>query len=209
MEDQENKTKQIETYLPVFPGFYGTIFEADGEENDINDINQQRADKGLPEIDFDACEFNYAERNKSVIEDCVAFIEQELRYVFKSPISIKCDGLHSPREYNFGNDSINITVEVSNDLLIEIKTYLIDHFELFSAYIKERYSSRDGFMSFHSNDATEWLHTNVDKIDSNAHYLGAILEFICGVEEVNEMDMYEACNDMHVYATNYDELINN
>ena len=41
--------KKIETYLPLFPGFYGTIFEP-YEDSEIDCINEVRKEKGLDEI---------------------------------------------------------------------------------------------------------------------------------------------------------------
>ena len=56
---------KTETFLPVFKGFYGSIFEPD-ETNEIDYINELRAEKELPEIDYDDCKFNYSEYYKDV-----------------------------------------------------------------------------------------------------------------------------------------------
>lgn len=198
--------KKIETYLPLFPGFYGTIFEADNEDSEIDDINEQRVDKGLPEITYDDCEWNYAEYTQEISESAVNFVDG----VFKEMdmgLKFNFQALSSPREYNFSNDSINVEVEVSD--MNKIVTYLQEYKEEFADYIKDRYTSCDGFWSHHSNDSIDWLFAinNDEKLD---HKLGSILNFILLNEDQTQMDMYESCQEdgsTSVYATNYSELI--
>ena len=63
----------IKTYLPVFPGFYNTIFEAD-ESNEISDINEIRRAQGWEAITYDQCKFDYEEYNKKVCEEACNYI---------------------------------------------------------------------------------------------------------------------------------------
>jgi hypothetical protein len=75
--------------------------------------------------------------------------------------------------------------------------YLKANFEAFTKYIKERYTSRDGFISFHSNYAPDWL------VDWDGHKVGSILNFIClneGFEEPNYFD------DLHISFFYTDEI---
>ena len=53
-----NNKREINTYLPVFKGFYGNIYEPD-ETNEIDYINELRNDKKLEPINYDDCEFDY------------------------------------------------------------------------------------------------------------------------------------------------------
>jgi hypothetical protein len=48
--------------------------------------------------------------------------------------------LDSPREYNFANDEITISVDVDYD---KVKEYLLDNKESFSKYIEEKNTSYD------------------------------------------------------------------
>ena len=66
----------FKTFLPVFPGFYSTIFESNGEDQEIDEINNLRTEKGLEPITFDDCDFNYAEYENEVSKECTNFIEQ-------------------------------------------------------------------------------------------------------------------------------------
>lgn len=202
-------TTKIETYLPVFAGFYGTIFEADNEEQEINDINEEREAKGLEAIGYDDCEWNYKEYHQSASEQCTTAIEDELKHVLGSGVTVTFQKLVSPREYNFANDSINVEISLNKsaqEAIIQILTTYADEFKKF---IKERYSSCDGFISSHSNDSSDWM-TYVKRWDKDelSHKLGAILGFILEeVEEYTQEDLYDAIESHTIGVDNYCELI--
>ena len=61
--------------------------------------------------------------------------------------------LSSPKYYNFSTD--RIFVKISCKFIEELKKK-IDKFALGKA-ILEQFTSRDGFISFYSNDVNEWL----------------------------------------------------
>ena len=195
--------KTYKTYLPVFNGFYGTIFEAD-ESNEIYDVNQQRADKNLPELEWDAFEFDYKSYNENVVSGCVDYIEKTLLELgFKNEITNS--ELVSPREYNFVNDSIDIDIKINLNKVIE---YLKNNFKEFKEYIKNNYTSYDGFFSSYSNDAEEWINTEIE--NSPDHCVGSILNFII-LNEIDEpiMDMYDSIQDNYLSCMNYRELTEN
>ena len=201
--------KTIKTFLPVFTGFYGTIFEPDGEENEIDDINSQRIAKNLPKINFDDCKFNYDEYRKEVSIGVTNYIEKELKDL-NFITAIKFENLCSPKEYNFSNDSINIEVELTADNIKAIKKFLYDNnLNEYKQYLINNYSSYEGFRSFHSNTLEGWKEITNDFTDysSNMYYLGSILEFICQMNEINTENMYYSITDIYLSATNYSELI--
>ena len=105
---------RIETYLPMFPGFYGTIFEGDNEDDEISDINSQRKDKGMPEITYEDCEWNYPEYHVTVSEEVTESIQNKLKEVLECRIIFHYQKLVSPKEYNFGNDAVDIEVFMNN-----------------------------------------------------------------------------------------------
>jgi hypothetical protein len=198
---------KIETYLPIFPGFYNTLFESD-EDNEIFSINQDRISKYLPEIGYDDCEWDYEDYRQNVSKECTSYIETELQDIFKDKnIKVKFQELRSPKEYNFENDSINVEISMSKKTLGLVKKYLTDEMEAFSEYIKDRYTSYDGFLSSYSNDAETWLSEYFDEIFENVHYFGAILEFIFKNEEVTYYDMYYGIETHYATVTNYDTLM--
>lgn len=197
---------KIETWLPVFPGFYNTIFEPP-EDAEIDDINSQRELNGLKPIEFDDIEFDYREYNERVATACVGYIEDELSNIFKNKISIEMQKVNSPREYNFHNDSIDVVMKVSRTFLKELKKYLKDNYREFSQYIKDSYTGYDGFISSYSNNPGTWMATYLDNIENNGHYLGSLLEFVCQNEDINEHNMFDSiCSETYLSAINYQEL---
>jgi hypothetical protein len=174
---KSNSGIKIESYLPIFNGFYNTLFEAN-EEMYIEDP-----------YDYDDYEFNYKQYHLDVAKECVGAIEQELNYLSLG-ISIKFQALDSPREYNFRNDRIDVEYTLGADSLNKIHSYLLENKDAFSEYVKENYTSRSGFYSFHSNDVNEWL-DNIKNGTDLDHKLGAVLNFILQNENYTDSDLYD------------------
>ena len=196
---------KVKTYLPVFSGFYNTIFEP-CENAEIDDINNNRTSKELGPITYDDCKFDYDGYFKEVAEQCCDIIEYELgKYVSK----ITLEELISPKEYNFHNDSINCEIELTEKNIKAINKTIFDNLDLFEDYL-QRYKSCDGFISFYSEYASDWLNDKTIKAEvlKHEHKLGSILEFICQILEIDDMTLYENL-EVYIYATNYDELCGN
>ncbi len=192
--------KKIETFLPLFPGFYGTIFEP-YEDSEIEYINDLRKDKGLDEIGWEDCEWDYKDYRERVAKNVVDFVEWELK---EMGLKFTYQEIKSPQFYNFSNDSINIEIEVKD--MDKIIQYLNENEDEFRQHIKERYTSCDGFSSYHSNNSDDWIDDLKSEV-TLSHKLGATLEFILINEDVTTMDMYEGCNgECYINATNFDEL---
>lgn len=180
----------IKTFLPVFNGFYGTLFEYNGEEYDIMNYNQEHG----TDLDWEDFDFDYEEYNNRVAEACCGEIENELS---DFGISIKFENIVSPRQYNFSNDSINVTMELTLANYNKLLKYLEDNFEAFEEYIVSKYTSRSGFISHHSNSGQVWMDAlkqlNVNQLE---HKFGAILEFYFENEGYTDWDLQEAiCNE--------------
>ena len=193
--------KTIETYLPLFSGFYGTYWEGDDKiEQEIEHLNELRAVKGLEPIDYDACQFDYKDYEMQVVKGIAQYLEREL-VGFVNNITIQ--GVVSPREYNFYNDSANVVITLSKGNIELINSYLSIHSTEFAAYLKERYTSCSGFISSYPNNIEEFMEGEPLE---HKHKLGAILDFICeceGIEEINAYYNVEA----YIQVSNYSELI--
>ena len=195
---------KYKTFLPVFPGFYGTIFEAD-ESYEIETINDVRKNAFLDRIEDDSIEFDYQQYYENVAKECCDFLGDNLaRLGFVSKITK--EAIVSPREYNFRNDSINIVVEMNLKNRKEIQKYIFAHRKEFQAYLKERYTSCSGFISSYSNLFVDWSDETGKfyKFDNPDHYLGAVLQFICEQEKIDEESMYYAAVETRVECVDYD-----
>lgn len=177
--------KKIETFLPVFPGFYGSIFEM----NEEPEIEYQSEDL-KKELNYDDFDYDNKGYMIDVCKKAVNVVEQELKHVLKSLINIEFQAVSSPREYNFENDSINVEITLKDTK--EIKKYLYDNKDEYSEYLK-RYTSCSGFISYHPDTFDGWKDNTNDftNLSENGHYLGSILDFICVNEDITDMTLYE------------------
>lgn len=199
--------KTIKTYLPLFSGFYGTIFEPSGEDDELRDVNYEREQKGLKPVEYDDLKFDYDYYYQRVSKDVTTIIQNKLNDVFTNPIEFEFEELRRPKEYNFVSDSINIKAKVSVKLLSEIEDYLTSNEGEFDQHLKDNYTSRDGFISSFSNESEVWLNKYWNEMEENGHILGAILDFVLVNEEITDYDIYNELECSSVSADNYCELI--
>jgi len=175
------KTKEstIEGYLPVFPGFYNTLFQAD-EEMIIEDPHT-----------YDDYDFDYKQYEQDVAKKAVETVEKWLK---DFDIKIKFQELISPKYYNFSNDSINVEYIIGKDTIKKMLDYLEIEKEAFAKYIKDRYTSRDGFSSSYSSDSEEWI-KYLKEGYKREHVFGSVLDFILENEGHDQEDLYYAVSD--------------
>lgn len=190
----------INSWCPVFSGFYNTIWEMD-EMSEIDSYNQEYdTDYG-----YDDWEYDYQQYAQDVCKKFVEVFEEKIKEVFPAIQSIKMEGIASPKEYNFMNDSINIEVECTDAITASIIKYLNDHPKEWEDYLAKRYTSCSGFISSYPNYPEGWAECTNNYTELNSHYLGSILEFVCQVEDdLDEFDdFYYAVMEMNIYVSNY------
>ena len=200
---------KIETWLPVFPGFYNTIFEP-CKDMEIESLYEARKENGFPDdtIGFEHYKFDYTEYEQQIAKNCCKAIETELKDN-KLVDSIKFESVQSPREYNFENDSINCTISISDENIKAIVNLLLENKELFAKYLKDNYTSYDGFISFFPNELDKWLEmTNIETFQENPHVLASLFEFILSnILDYGHLDLYyNSTDDLHLSLENFDEL---
>jgi hypothetical protein len=194
----------IKTHLPIYSGNYGTIWEdAPREEYEVENINELRAEKNLKPIEFDDIEFDY----ETFYNELSELITNEVEFQLKDYVhSIKYLKLNSPKYYNYSNDSIECEIAPNMEA---IKEYINEYQGEWSQYLKDNYTSYDGFYSFHSNDykSEEW---ELNTACKDYHKLGAVLEFIAQNESIEEYDIFDSViGNISIDILNYDTLINN
>jgi hypothetical protein len=190
--------KKVESWLPIFPGFYNTLFEPDNDYI-IQDLKESIENKktGNSEIDLLLVNNNSEELSKkiesfinnksydhfknreyetAVCKKCASEIESILKEnnLIKKLIYQK---IVSPREYNFYNDSVNIEIVFTKENIDNIKKLISDNSEEWAQYLKDHYTSYDGFWSSFDNfpDSSDW---NIDTALMLNHQSGSILQFI-------------------------------
>jgi hypothetical protein len=179
------KHKNIESFLPVFNGFYSTVFEP-SEDSVIESP-----------YTYDNYEFDYEGYNERVAKKCCDKLEEKLAEFGINGVTIIYQNVSSPKEYNFYNDSINAKYKLTSEAIKAINKYLVEAKEDFSQYIYDRYTDRSGFMSHYCNDSRVWLTEYLSKKDQLSHAFGAVLEFIFENEGYEPFNLYEdICGDI-------------
>ena len=193
------KKQSISTFLPIFNGFYNTIFDSTSQiDNEVYSINQERKDRGLSQIDYEALRFDNSNYEIAVSKELCKILESELSdYVTK----IAYESLKKPKTYNFSNDSIDVIIEPK---VKAIKSFIYANIEDYKTYLKKRYTSYDGFYSWYNNNFDSWKTDTNDftNFSKNEHILGSILEFIAIKEGITEYTLYE---NLEVYVTEFIE----
>jgi hypothetical protein len=201
------------TWLPIFPGFYGTQFDYDLE----NELHELESNGRLPyeehkEIDLTKFDervindlvydnFMWDEWKNEVGKQCCSVIEDNCDFIK----SIKYERICSPREYNFVNDSIDCEIELDKR---EFRNWIYANKESVDQYLHDNLTSRDGFMSFHPNNFEDWeAMTGKFRTFSKPYYVGALLDCYFKVNEFDAWMLRDGLTDMWEGAyVNYDAV---
>lgn len=185
--------KTIKSYLPIFQGFYGTHFSCECDSDVCEDEG----------VLYEEIRFDYTDYNKRVAEKCVCSVWNFLKLEGYS-INIEFEDIYSPRFYNFENDSINCTYSVNEEDFTELVDYLQIHLEAFRVFLKDKYSSYEGFVSFFSTDPQDWFgeYLNEDSDKFERAFVG-MLEFMLENEGYTVDTMVEDASEQIGYI-NYE-----
>ena len=158
---------KLESTIP-FDGFYNSFIDDDIDHQigqqiewdcDIYDLNVNEE-----KILWDS----YLSVNRSyfynqIAEDYTNFyiddLNAKLNYAYPNhgfTLNAKFSFLTSPKEYNFETDRIFIDIEKNH--AIDFIKYIIKHYKKeLEEKIKQRFTSRDGFISYYKNSLDLWI----------------------------------------------------
>lgn len=179
--------------LPSFHGFYESIWSSLADDSMQRDIEERGITKG----DDWSCKFR--EFEMAVVE---RYTDMYLDLV-NSALGLNIEKLaepelDSPRYYNFRTDRIYVDVDFSE---IEKLRGLMRKWEKeLPKIIHDNHTSRDGFISFMSNDFDEWIGEYLDYEQGDfGLYLSFALYYLVGLEHGWDLDyeFYEwICGDV-------------
>ena len=142
--DVMSKMLYVPDNLMIFEGFYDSnLYNSDMEYNYNYELEE-----GEPECEID----DWDEYRKDV---CIAVTDTLRSYMCNDDeicTSVEYAGLSSPRYYNFSTDKIELDVEIDLDKLKDWVMATDERKECFNSYLREKYTSYDGFMSFVDNN---------------------------------------------------------
>lgn len=198
---------QLEINIP-FDGFYHSFYsqEIDNEEtahveNEVSEGRLEEADVA-PYYDTLFSMTCYGQLHRTVAEKYVSFFNDYFSKLTGVDLGLVFVELVSPKEYNFDTDRI---FAMANADALKTLRFKADERVLVET-IKDRHTSRSGFISFYSNSLEDWP-SEVSDWDHN-QLCTLILSFIPKDEYSFEIltDMQEAgvFHEAWVNAVNWD-----
>jgi hypothetical protein len=170
----KTKYTEVETFLPLFTGYYYSDW-SDLIDNEEEMYLSYRIDECGDNIELDYLNMDYTpikiQLNKIITEEVMDKIKELFPDLIKT---YEYQSMHSPREYNFYTDSINIKIEINFDKLMDL---LYEQQIEFCQYLRDKYTPRSGFVPSHSFLMEDWLDGEEHNLN-DAHKCGACLEFL-------------------------------
>lgn len=164
------KVTQLEINFPLFEGFYNSYLDL-SENIEIGEGDDYFMDeKQFDEIDWKAT-------NNNVAKFYLEYIKDELKDFFNEIGIINLDfvKVDSPKYYNYSTDKLVCNIEVNkNKFITELQKY---SFEAWKQFLKDNFTSYDGFISFYSNDPNEWAELITEKFEYDNVIIETLLQF--------------------------------
>ena len=164
------KTIQLEINFPLFEGFYCSQLDlaenVEVGEGDYYCMNEEQFD----EIDWD-------KTNENVSKFYLNYFKDELKDFFNEIGIINLDfvKVYSPKYYNYSTDKLVCNIEIDKNVFVhELRKYDFDNWEQF---LKDNFTSYDGFISFYPNDPNEWTELIAEKFDIDNIIIETLLQF--------------------------------
>lgn len=187
-----------------FMGFYNSWYnqEIDSiqeqESNYLEENQMDNPDGRLTESDFQDLFWrhtDYSIAHKEIAQKYVSFFNEYVKDECNIELGLEFESMTSPREYNFQTDRIfaYIAIEPAQELLDNVYKLKL------SEVIKERFTSRDGFISHYSNDIEDWLEKSIGEWDHNE--LCTLLIASLDLPEDWEFEVYQEMVDKGVFYT--------
>lgn len=186
-----------------FRGFYESLFRAGIDYAEESTIYNEVEGKGrnpskCADAFFEAA--NYRKAHLYVAQEYVYYFNKYVAEEFGLDLGLEFETVQSPREYNFSTDRIFcfISPEKVQELRAKVPDADLD------AAIKQRFTSRSGFISSYSNSLAQW-EPNVENWDHNE--LGTLLVALLGEGGDWERDIFEEMQDEDVFDTAFDSCV--
>lgn len=187
-----------------FPGFYESWLSSDLDNVEEREAEYLAEEHGLEasvaaELIFD--HMKYGTAHEHLAKQWVEYFNYHVTEVFDLQLGLAFESMTSPREYNFSTDRIFCTIsdEAAQELFEAVPRQVL------RATIKDRFTSRDGFCSFYSNNLDTWLEKPLTEWDHNE--LGTLLEALIHNDREFITDVCMGMTESEVYDTALQEAM--
>ena len=187
--------------LPIFPGFYESLFDPRYIEDDANEI---LVDDEHPE-EWDMTPEITKKYKQLVAQAVTSKMELRVNGFLSTEFSFNFIEIWSLKEHNFTTDKIFVDVHFEQTDFDKLVQYLHKNKEKFEQYVKETFTSRSGFISFHSNDVNVWFDEYIPRILTfeDCFYLYPLFEFVCENEDYTVPRLYENVNVLNLFMDSF------
>ena len=150
----------------IFSGFYESELYNSDTEYHLNELLQDEDHPETYELDFEPYQQAVSEFAVELLKDyCITYAADE---IINSMDFVR---LSSPRYYNFETDKLVIDVDLN---VTKLKSYIKKHRADFNQYLKDNFTSYDGFISFVSNNYDDFMNGYTDDKERS---LNVMLEY--------------------------------
>lgn len=188
-----------------FAGFYNSMFSAELDSVQERFVEYEvEKNPGLnPDIPNNAL-WHCADYGKAYDHIARAYVAQFNQYLideYELDLGLKFESMQSPKFYNFETD--RIFCEISEENVRKLREAVSD--PALRHAIKERFTSRSGFISSYDNDLDDW-NPNPTTWDHNE--LGTLLVALLDDAEDWDRDIFETMQDRNVFDVAFDQCVN-
>lgn len=199
-----------------FSGFYDSLYsgELDSiEERELeNMLEEDREGQHPEELRLTGEELadtlrdasSYGDACRDTARAYVAAFNTEIGEELEIDLGLEFESMTSPREYNFETDRVFAYVPLAVMQTLFERSAAEKHATL-SEVIRERFTSRSGFISFYRNNLAEWLEKPLEDWDHNE--LETLL--LAAMRQLDDWEMavyYAVCDGDSVYSAWSDSI---
>lgn len=164
------KTIQLEINFPLFEGFYNSYLDL-SENIEVGEGEEY----SMTEEQFDNIDWNST--NENVSKFYLGYFKDELSDFFKSigVLSLEFIKVDSPKYYKYSTDKLVCNIEIDKNVFVhELRKHDFDNWEQF---LKDNFTSYDGFISFYPNTTMEWDELINEEIENGNIIIETLLKF--------------------------------
>ena len=187
-----------------FAGFYNSWYSAELDAVQERFVEYEvEKNPGLnPDIPNEAL-WHCADYGKAYDHIARAYVDQFNQHLideYELDLDLKFESLQSPREYNFQTD--RIFCEISEENVRKLREAVSD--PALRHAIKERFTSRSGFISSYDNDLDDW---STDLLTWDHNELGTLLVALLDDDEGWDWKIWERMQDRNVFDVAFDKCV--
>ena len=187
-----------------FAGFYGSKYsgELDHVQERFVEYEVEKNPGLNPDIPNESLwkAADYGKAFDYIARKYVAHFNDYIETEYELDLDLKFESMTSPREYNFQTD--RIFCEISEENVRKLRSAVSD--PALRHAIKERFTSRSGFISSYPNRLEDW--PPLEQGDHNE--LGTLLVALLDDDEDWDWKIWEGMQDRNVFDVAFDQCVN-